>query len=154
MASSAMELYLGVLGFLPTTHTETNANKMCPGSSPVVWCFTRDYLHAQTAEHTHLTNSYFDREKTWNTTQLEPYARIKMALVLGSPVYIWWYLCVIRTTYVKGYKYFGGSGWANWSSDIIKIFVPLQSQAFIICILFCTSIHVTYPILTSYQWRH
>ena len=64
MASSAMELQLGVFGFLPTTHKETNANKMRPWSSQAVRHFTRVYLHAQTLVHTHLTNhGYFDNNR-------------------------------------------------------------------------------------------
>ena len=73
MASSAMELQLGVFGFLLSTHTETNANKMRPRSSRAVGRFTRVYLHAQTAVHMHLTNhGYFDRGKNPNTPNLSP----------------------------------------------------------------------------------
>ena len=74
MASSAMmELQLGVFGFLPTTHTETNANKMCPQSSRALQHFTRVYLHPQRAAHTHLANQgYFDRWKNPNTPIGDP----------------------------------------------------------------------------------
>ena len=68
MAWSAMELQLGVFGFLPTTHTETNTNKMCPRSSRAVRRFTHVYVHAQITVHAHLANhSYFDRGKNLNT---------------------------------------------------------------------------------------
>ena len=40
MVSSAMELQLGVFGFLPTTHMETNANTTSPWSL----CFMCAYL--------------------------------------------------------------------------------------------------------------
>ena len=62
-----MELQLEGIRVLPTTHAETNANKMRPRFSRAVRLFTRVYLHAHTAVglHTHLTNhSYFDRGKT------------------------------------------------------------------------------------------
>ena len=48
MASSAIALQLGIFGFLPTTHTETNANKMRPWSSRTVRRFMSVYLCAQT----------------------------------------------------------------------------------------------------------
>ena len=48
MASSAMELQLGVFKFLPAVHPETNANKMCPWSSPAMQHFAHVYLHTQT----------------------------------------------------------------------------------------------------------
>ena len=73
ITSSAMGLKLGVFRFLPTTHTETHANKMCPRSSRAVRHFTCVYFHTQTAVHTHLTNhGYFDRRKTPNTPNLSP----------------------------------------------------------------------------------
>ena len=53
-----MELQLRVFGFLPTTHVETNTNKMRPQSSR--------------AEY----------------PQRESHAGMKMVQVLGSPVYI------------------------------------------------------------------
>ena len=85
MASSAMEFQLGVFGFLPTAHAKTNANKMCPWSSCAVLHFTCVYFHAQTAVYMYLTNhDYVDREKKANTSN----ARIKVAQVPGSPVYI------------------------------------------------------------------
>ena len=49
MASSAVKLQLEIFGFLPTTHTETNANKMHPRSSHAVGHFMHVYHHAQTA---------------------------------------------------------------------------------------------------------
>ena len=79
----------GIRLFLPTTHAETNANKMHPQSLWVVIRFTCVYLHAQTAVHTHLTNhGYFDSGKKPEYLQFEPYAGIKMAQVLRFPVYI------------------------------------------------------------------
>ena len=88
MALSAMELQLGVLGFLPTAHAETNLNKMRPQSLRNLRRFTRVYIHTQAAVHMRLTNhGYFDRGKSPNVP-LEPHARIKMAQVLGSRVYI------------------------------------------------------------------
>ena len=49
MASSAMGLKLGSSGFLPTTHTKTNAIQMHPRSSHAVQRFMCVYIHAQTA---------------------------------------------------------------------------------------------------------
>ena len=73
--------------YAPTTHAETNTNKMRPQSSSTVRRFTRVYLHAQTAVHMHLKNQgYFDRRKK-RTSPIEAPCR-KMAQVLGSPGYI------------------------------------------------------------------
>ena len=80
MASSAMGLNLRVFRFRKT-------NATC-----ATQCFTRVCLHAQTTVHAGNT-------RTWQTTiilitenpkdpQFEPHARIKMAQVLGSLVYI------------------------------------------------------------------
>ena len=49
MASSAMELKLGVCGFLLPTHAKTNAIQMHPRSLRAVWHFMRVHLHAKTA---------------------------------------------------------------------------------------------------------
>ena len=56
IALSTMELHLGVFRFLPTTHAETNTNKMRPRCLSTVQRFMGVYLHAQTTTHTHLTN--------------------------------------------------------------------------------------------------
>ena len=96
MASSAMGLKLGVFGFLPTTHAETNANKMHPQSMRAMWLFTHVYLHAQTPVHTCAPDEswlFWSQEKP-EYPQFEPHARIKMAQVLGSLLYI----CGLDTT--------------------------------------------------------
>ena len=49
MASPAMELKLGVFGFLPTTRAKTNAIQMCPQSLHAVQRFPYIYPHAKTA---------------------------------------------------------------------------------------------------------
>ena len=68
---------------------ETNANKMSPRSLHAMRRFTCVYLHDQTAVYTHLINhGYFDHGKKPEYPQLALHARIKMAQVLGSPVYI------------------------------------------------------------------
>ena len=93
MASSAMGFKLGVFKFLPTTHTKTNTIQMRPWSLRSVRRFTWVYLHAQTAVDA-------GDIRTWRTTvilimgktqdpQFEPHAGIKMAQVLGSPMYIY-----------------------------------------------------------------
>ena len=73
MASSAMELHLGVFRFLPTTHTETNANKIRPRSS------CREAFHtclSSFSDHTQLRNhGYFDHEKNLNTPNWSPMPR-------------------------------------------------------------------------------
>ena len=62
---------------------------MRPQSSRAVRRSMHVNLHAQTTVHTHLTNQgYFDRRKKPEYPQFEPHARIKMAQVLGSPLYI------------------------------------------------------------------
>ena len=73
MASSAMELQLGVFELLLTTHMEMNTNKMRPRSSCAVRRFTCVYLHAQTAVHMLQTNHcYFDHGKNPNAPNLSP----------------------------------------------------------------------------------
>ena len=68
MASSAMELPLGVFGCLSTTYAETNTNKMRRRSLRTVQRFTHVYLQAQAAVHTHLMNhGYFDCWNNLNT---------------------------------------------------------------------------------------
>ena len=70
MASSAMELHLGVFCFifvfLPTTHAETNAYKMRPQSLffALRAAFHASNLHAQTAVHLHKSLLFCLREKT------------------------------------------------------------------------------------------
>ena len=82
MVSSAMELQLWVFRFLPTTHMETNANKMRPQSSRAVWRFEHIYLHA-------LDRSRYAPDESWQEKpDWSSVAKIKMAQVLGSPVYI------------------------------------------------------------------
>ena len=79
----------GVFGFLPTTHAETDANKMRSRSSCAVQRFKRVYLPSS-------DRSTYTRDKSWlfwlreipKYLQLEPHAGIKMVQVLGSPVYI------------------------------------------------------------------
>ena len=67
-AASAMELQLGVFGFLTTTHAETKANKMRAQPLRAVQHFTPVYFHAQAAVHTSLLNcGYFDHGKNLNT---------------------------------------------------------------------------------------
>ena len=87
-----MELQFGVFRFLPTTHVETNANKMCPRSLWAMWHFTHVYLHAHTTVHMHLTNQdYFDQWKSPRNTWIPPigaHAEIKMSQVMGSLVYV------------------------------------------------------------------
>ena len=69
----AMGLKLGVFGFLPTTHTKTNAKQMRPWSWGTVKHFTRAYLHVQTAVHMHLMNhSNFECRKNLNTPNFSP----------------------------------------------------------------------------------
>ena len=55
---------IGVFGFLPTTHLERNANKMCPQSLDAVRHFIRVYLHVQTRVHTPDKLWLFDPGKT------------------------------------------------------------------------------------------
>ena len=87
-----MGLKLGVFGFVPITHAKTYVKQMRPLSSRAVRLFTRVYLHAQTAVDA-------GDIRTWWTTvilitgkledpQFEPHAGIKMAQVLGCPLYI------------------------------------------------------------------
>ena len=72
-----------------TTHMEANANKMCPQSSHALQHLTRVYLHAQTAVHKHLSNHGYLRSRGKpEYSQFKPHTSIKMALVLGSPVYL------------------------------------------------------------------
>ena len=85
-------LKLRVFGILPTTHTNTSAKQMCPQSSRSVQIFMCVYLHAQTAIdagdiRTHEHWLFWLREKS-KDPQFEPHAGIKMAQVLGSPLYI------------------------------------------------------------------
>ena len=84
MASSAMA-QIGGFQVLPTRHVETNANKICSRSLRAVRHFYA-CLSSRSDRSTYtLTNhGYFDREKN----PKYPYARIKMAQVLRSPLYI------------------------------------------------------------------
>ena len=63
MASSSVGLKLGVFGFLPTTHAETNAKQMPPQSLCTVQHFSHVYLHTQTAVDT-------DTQKTPNLSPM------------------------------------------------------------------------------------
>ena len=82
-----MDLKLGVFGFLPTTHVETDTNKMRPRSSLTVRPFTHVYLQAKTAVYTHLTNyGYFNHGK--KKPEYPQFAGIEMAQASGSPLYI------------------------------------------------------------------
>ena len=91
MASSATGLKLGSC-FLPTSHAKTNAKQMHPRSSRTVRHFAHVYLHAQTAVDA-------GDIRTWRTKiiliagknqhpNFSPHAGLKMAQVLGSPLYI------------------------------------------------------------------
>ena len=67
MASSAMKFHLGVLWFLSTTHTETNARAIHPGSSCAVQHLTYVYFYEQNAVHGHSMNyGCFDHMKPLN----------------------------------------------------------------------------------------
>ena len=83
MASSAMELNLGVFGFLPPTHAKVNANDKRVYDPLALVC-----LHAQIA-----VQLFWLWEKP-KDPQIQPHARIKMAQVLGSLVCIWAVDCI------------------------------------------------------------
>ena len=99
MASSAMDLILGVLRFLPTTPAKASAKQMRSRSSCPAQLLTPDCLHAQTAVDT-------ANLRTWRTTfifdeprlfwlrkkpkdpQIEPHGGIKIVQGLVSLTYI------------------------------------------------------------------
>ena len=76
---------IGVFKFLPTTHTETNTNKMCPRSSCTMGYFTCGL--SSCSDHSTYTLDKSSQEKP-EYPQLEPHARIRIVQVLGSLVYI------------------------------------------------------------------
>ena len=113
MASSAMGLKLGVFRFLPTTHTKTNAIQMRPRSLCAVQRFTHVYLHAKTTVDT-------GNIRIWQTKvilitgktcrpQFEPHVGIKMAQVLGSPMYIYGFY-----PYISDSMTLTGGNWQKW----------------------------------------
>ena len=96
MASSAMGLNFGDLGFLPTTLPREYTKQMCSWSSCAMGqfnlCLSSHSDRSTCRLHAHLTNhDYFDYgEKT--PMHFEPHAGIEMAQVLGSLVYVLWVL--------------------------------------------------------------
>ena len=94
VVSHRAQLYLGVFGFLPTTHARANAKQMRSRSLRASWRFMHVYLHVQIAVHAGNIRTdeipFFDYGKKPEDPQFEPHhaAEIKMAQVLGSLVYI------------------------------------------------------------------
>ena len=85
---------IGVFGFLQTTHTRKQTQKMPPQSSHAMQRFScvQCIFQGQTAVHMHLMNHcYFDRKKNPNIPK-------KMAHVVESPVYI----CALAPTMREG----------------------------------------------------
>ena len=81
------------IGGLLVFANHTRKNKRNTNASTIFAHFTRVYLHTKTAVdagdiYTHLMNrGYFDYGKKLEDPLFEPHARIKIAQVLGSPVY-------------------------------------------------------------------
>ena len=86
MASSAMGSNWGSSGFLPTTHKKQTQIKRIHDLRTPCGVFMHDYLHAQTTVDVQTTVILITRNP--EDSQFEPHAGIKLAQVLGSPVYI------------------------------------------------------------------
>ena len=92
MASSAIGLKLGVLGFLPTNTQKQMQNKWVHDLRAPCSVLRQFYLNAQTLVdagdiRTWQPRLFSLREKP-EDPQFEPHAEVKMAQVLGSPLYI------------------------------------------------------------------
>ena len=103
MASSVMELQLGVFSFLPATHVKTkskvkkNASAIFThhAASYAYFVFTLRLQYKQVTYAPDESGLFWSREKP-GYPQLEPHALKKMAQILKSLVYI--YICAVDQT--------------------------------------------------------
>ena len=93
MASSAMELQLGIFGFSPTTHRnkrKQNASTICAHRKAFHVCL---FSHSDCSTCTHLTNhGYFDRGKKPKISPIGAHARIRLQRFRISGLYLWFLL--------------------------------------------------------------